>query len=285
MGKLDGKVVVVTGASRGIGAEIAKMFAAEGGRVVCAARTLREGDHPLAGSLESTVEEIRAAGGEATPVSVNISEPPECERLVEEARKAYGPIDVLVNNAALTYYIPVKEYPLNRWMRSWAVNFHAPFILCQHVLNGDMIPRGSGSIVNISSGAAIGPGRGPYPEAVTGSRAGGTCYGAEKAAMERFSQGLASEVYQYGISVTALSPSLVVPTPGTVYHHLVEGMDDPRGEPAELMAKAALLLATEPLDKITGRVTYSQQILKEYGQLDGARGRGVESRGSGYSEI
>jgi citronellol/citronellal dehydrogenase len=285
MGKLDGKVVVVTGASRGIGAEIAKMFAAEGGRVVCAARTLREGDHPLAGSLESTVQEIRAAGGEATPVSVNISEPPECERLVEEARKAYGPIDVLVNNAALTYYIPVKEYPLNRWMRSWAVNFHAPFILCQLVLNGDMIPRNTGSIVNISSGAAIGPGRGPYPEAVTGSRAGGTCYGAEKAAMERFSQGLASEVYQYGISVTALSPSLVVPTPGTVYHHLVEGMDDPRGEPAELMAKAALLLATEPLDKITGRVTYSQQILKEYGQLDGARGRGVESRGSGYSEI
>ena len=77
----------------------------------------------------------------------------------------------------------------------------------------------------------------------------------------------------------------MVPTPGTVYHHLVEGMDDPRGEPAELMAKAALLLATEPLDTMTGRVTYSQQILKEYGLLDRARGRSVESRGSGYSEM
>jgi citronellol/citronellal dehydrogenase len=75
-----------------------------------------------------------------------------------------------------------------------------------------------------------------------------------------------------------------VPTPGTVYHRLVDGMDDPRGEPADLMARAALLLATEPLDKVTGRVTYSQQILKEYGLLDGARGRGVESPGSGYSE-
>jgi NAD(P)-dependent dehydrogenase (short-subunit alcohol dehydrogenase family) len=283
--RLEGKVVVVTGASRGIGAEIARLFAAEGGKIVCAARTLREGDHPLAGSLEGTVEAIREAGGEATAVSVNISEPAECERLVEAARQAYGPIDVLVNNAALTYYIPIKDYPLNRWMRSWAVNFHAPFILCQLVLNGDMTPRKTGSIVNISSGAAIGPGRGPYPDPAARARPGGTCYGAEKAAMERFSQGLAAEVYEDGISVTCLAPSLVVPTPGTVHHRLVQGIDDPNGESPELMARAALLLASEPLDKVTGRVTYSQQILKEYGLLDGARGRGVESRGSGYSEI
>jgi hypothetical protein len=66
----------------------------------------------------------------------------------------------------------------------------------------------------------------------------------------------------------------------------VAGLDDPRGEPPILMARAALLLATEPLDRVTGRVTYSQQILKELGGLPGgARGRGVDSRGSGYSEI
>ena len=118
---------------------------------------------------------------------MNISEPEDCQKLVTEARNAYGPIDVLVNNAALTYFVPVKDYPLNRWMRSWAVNFHAPFILCQLVLP-DMIERKSGHIVNISSGAAIGPGRGPYgPEA--NWLTGGTCYGAEKAALERFSQG------------------------------------------------------------------------------------------------
>ena len=67
----------------------------------------------------------------------------------------------MVNNAALTYFIPIKDYPVNRWLRSWAVNFHAPFILSKLALK-DMIPRGSGAIVNISSGAAIGPGRGPY---------------------------------------------------------------------------------------------------------------------------
>ncbi len=282
MGKLDGKVVIVTGASRGIGAETAKLFAAEGGKVICAARTLREGDHPLAGSLERTVGEIRAAGGEATPVAVNISEPAECENLVQAARETYGPLDVLVNNAALTYFIPVKDYPTNRWMRSWAVNFHAPFILSKLVLE-DMIPRRSGSIVNISSGAAIGPGRGPYPNAP--QNIGGACYGAEKAALERFTQGLAMEVYQYGISVTCVSPSQVVPTPGTVFHRLVSGLDDPRGEPPELMAKAALLLATEPLEKVTGRVTYSQLILKEFGWTPQAKGHGVDDPGSGFSQV
>ncbi len=283
MGRLDGKVIVVTGASRGIGADVARVFAAEGGRVVCAARTLEEGQHPLAGSLATTVAAIREAGGEAHPVASNIAELTECEHLVREARRRYGPIDVLVNNAALTYYVPVKDYPVSKWLRSWAVNFQAPFILSQLVL-ADMIPRRRGAIVNISSGSAIGPGRGPYPDPAVGAR-GGTCYGAEKAALERFTQGLASEVYQYGISVTSVAPSQVVPTPGTVYHRLVSGLDDPRGEPPLLMAQAALLLATEPLDRVTGRVTYSQQILREFGWIEQGRGRGVDSRGSGYSEI
>ena len=283
MGKLDGKAVVVTGASRGIGAEIAKLFAAEGGKVICAARTLKEGEHPLEGSLETTVQGIKDAGGEATPVAVNISEESECEKLIQAARDAYGPIDVLVNNAALTYFVPIKDYPTNRWMRSWAVNFHAPFILSKLVLQ-EMVERG-GSIVNISSGAAIGPGRGPYHQA---QRGGGTCYGAEKAALERFTQGLAAEVYADNVSVTCVSPSQVVPTPGTVFHKLVKSLDDPRGESPELMAKATLLLATEPLEKVSGRVTYSQQILKEFGWIDEAKGTGVGDAaraGSGYSQI
>jgi citronellol/citronellal dehydrogenase len=283
VGRLDGKVVVVTGASRGIGAEIAALLAAEGGRVVCAARTLREGDHQLAGSLETTVEAIRAKGGEAHAVTVNIADPAECGRLLDAARKAYGPVDVLVNNAALTYFVPIKDYAVGKWLASWAVNFHAPFVLSQLAL-ADMIPRKRGAIVNIGSGAAIGPGRGPYADAAAGTR-GGTCYGAQKAALERFTQGLAAEVYPYGISVTCVSPSQVVPTPGTVYHKLVKGMDDPRGERPELMARAVLLLASEPLDRVTGRVTYSQQILKEFGWITEGRGRGIESPGTGYSTI
>ena len=283
MGKLDGKVAIVTGASRGIGAEISRLFAQEGAQVVCVARTLKEGDHILEGSLEVTCAQIRESGGEATAIAANISLPEDCERLVEETKAAYGPADVLVNNAALTYFIPIKDYPLNRWLRTWSVNVHAPFLLSQLVLP-DMIEAKGGSIVNISSSSAIGPGRAPYDDNARKDIAE-TCYGAQKAALERFTQGLALEVYEYGVSVTCLSPSVVVPTPGTLYHKLVSSMDDPKGEHPDLMAKATLLLATEPQQKITGRVTYTQEILKEYGMMGEGQGVGVTKPGSGYSQI
>ena len=161
MGRLTNKVAIITGASRGIGREIALLFAAEGAKVVCAARTLNEGDHKLLeGSLSGTVEAIRAAGGTATAVTADVSSETDCIALADAARGAYGPIDILVNNAALTYYIPTVDYPAKRWMRSFAVNVHGPFMLSKAVLP-DMIARRAGAIVNISSGSAIGPGRGP----------------------------------------------------------------------------------------------------------------------------
>src|SRR4030042_3340148 len=277
MGKLDGKVAIVTGASRGIGKAVSTLLAAEGAKVVCAARTLGEGEHKLGGSINETVSEIRKSGGEAIGVQTDVSSESSCENLWNGARKELGPIDVLINNAALNYYIPIQEYPVQRWTRAFAVNVHGPFMLSQKVLP-DMVERGKGAIVNVSSGAAIGPGRGPYKTSGTG----GTMYGATKAALERFTQGRAQQVAQYGISVTAVSPSNVVPTPGTVYHKLVTGYDDPLGESPEMMARAILLLATEPLDKITGRVTYSQQILKEYGWIEKAKGRGIAHPAPGY---
>jgi len=205
--KLEGKVAIITGASRGIGKAIAKLFAAEGAKVVCAARTLEEGEHIFEGSLNTTVSEIKQAGGTALAVQTNTASEHSCVQLVQAAREAFGPIDILVNDAALTYFIPIKDMGVNQWDRSWAVGPRAVFILSKTVLP-DMIERRSGAIINISSGAAIGPGRGPYQPATRSS----TKYGAEKAAIERFSQGLAEEVYPYGITVAALSPSQVVVT-------------------------------------------------------------------------
>ena len=281
MGKLDQQVAVITGASRGIGKVIADLFAAEGARVVCAARTLSEGDHRfLEGSLESTVEAIRETGAEAHAVACDVSDEDSCVGLIEEAKRVFGPVDILVNNAALSYYLPVMELTPNRWSRTFRVNVQGPFMLSQLVLP-DMMERRHGRIINLSSGAAIGPGRGPYSETPRGA----SLYGATKAALERFTQGLAEEVHEYGIAVSCTSPSQLVATPGTVYHKLHPGFDDPFGEPIEYMAKAVLLLASEPADHVNGRVTYSQQILQEYGWIEGGEGRGVETPGSGYSQI
>ena len=135
MGKLEGKSVLITGASRGIGQITAELFAAEGANIVVAARTLNEGDHMLEGSLARTVKNIKDAGGDATGVAADISLEPECEMLVEKAQAAYGKIDILVNNAALNYYIPLIDYPTNRWARCFLINVHAPFILSKLVLN------------------------------------------------------------------------------------------------------------------------------------------------------
>ncbi|MCC6535525.1 MAG: SDR family NAD(P)-dependent oxidoreductase [Burkholderiales bacterium] len=281
MGKLDGRVAIITGASRGIGEEIAKLFAAEGAKLVCAARTLNEGDHRfLKGSLAGTVAQIKQAGGEAIAVAADVSDEADCRKLVQSAIDTYGAVDVLVNNAALTYYLSIVDLDVKRWIKAFAVNVHGPFMLSKFVLPG-MIERRRGAIVNISSGAAIGPGRTPFQDA----RRGGTMYGATKAALERFTQGLAHEVEGYNISVSAVAPSKVVPTPGTVYHKLVSGLEDPQGESPLLMARAALLLATEPAGKVNGRVCYSQQILGEYGLIDKPTGRGVTIKGSGYSQI
>jgi citronellol/citronellal dehydrogenase len=282
MGRLQNQVAIVTGASRGIGKAIAELFAKEGAKVVCSARTLREGEHPLEGSLETTVAGIKSAGGEAAAIICDVSSEESCDHLVAETRRLYGPCDVLVNNAALTYFGPIKDYQVKRWIRSIAVNLHGPFIL-SHLVLQDMIPRRHGAIVNISSGAAIGPGKGPY--SAGGFFRGSCCYGAAKAALERFTQGLAEEVSEYGIAVTCVSPSQVVATPGTIHHHLVTGNDDPNGEPQEYMAKAALLLASEPVAKVSGRVTYSQPLLKEFGLIDKAIGIGVGIPGSGYSRM
>lgn len=283
MGKLDGRVALVTGASRGIGRAIAERFAREGAAVVCTARTLEEGDHPsLEGSLCTTVRAIEAGGGRALAIACDVSDYDACEQVVAQARGQFGAIDVLVNNAALTYFMPISEFPVQKWLRSFAVNVHGPFYLSRLVL-GDMLVRKRGAIVNISSGAAIGPGRGPYDDRAPRLR-GSTLYGAEKAALERFTQGLAAEVYGDGVAVSCLSPSQVVATPGVLHHKLVRSADDPNAEPESLMAEAALLLATEPFAKVTGRVTYSQQLLKEFGLIEHGRGIGVDWPGSGFSQ-
>ena len=105
----------------------------------------------------------------------------------------------------------------------------------------------------------------------TGRGRGGTVYGMCKAALERFSTGLAAELYEDNIAVNALSPTQVVPTPGTLFHHLTT-LDDLGNEPPSVMAEAALLLCSGDPKVLTGRIAYSQQLITELGGTIPARG-------------
>ena len=139
------------------------------------------------------------------------------------------------------------------------VQVEAPFHLATLVLPG-MRDKGAGWILNISSGAARQP---VIPPTARAAR-GGTVYGMVKAALERFSTGLAAELYADNIAVNALSPNKVVPTPGTIFHHLTTD-DNPNAEPPSVMAEAALLLCSRDPRDLTGRITYSQDLLNELG--------------------
>jgi NAD(P)-dependent dehydrogenase (short-subunit alcohol dehydrogenase family) len=257
-GALQGRTAVVTGASRGIGAAIAVRLAMEGAKVVVAARTVKAGDHPLPGTITDTVDRITRAGGTALAVQCDLAVPEDRRRLIQEVGRAYGPVDILVNNAAVTYYIPVAEFPEKRWNLMFEVQVRAPFELSQLVLPG-MVERGAGHIIYISSGAAQHP-RKPYQQR---GRAGGTVYGMAKAAMERFSTGMAQEVFEKNVAVNAISPGLVA-TPGTELHGLVNERNKEWQSPVEAIAEAVCFIARSEPKQITGRVDQIQPFMKEF---------------------
>ena len=265
MGVLDGKIAIVTGASRGIGAAIAERFGAEGAAVAVTARTTQPGQSRFHGTIESTAAAIRAAGGTAVAIPADLSKPEDSRRLVDETNEQLGPVDILVNNAAVTFFTPVADFSPKRYALMFAVQVEAPFELAKLVLPG-MRERGRGWILNISSIAARHPSLPPQ------FAIGSTVYGMCKAAIERFSTGLAAELYKDNIAVNALSPTRVVPTPGTIFHHLTTE-DDPNAEPPAVMAAAALMLCSADPKTLSGRVTYSQELLTELGVAIPASGR------------
>jgi NAD(P)-dependent dehydrogenase (short-subunit alcohol dehydrogenase family) len=255
-GVLAGKVAIITGASRGIGEAIALRYAQEGAKVVVSARTVEDGDHVLPGSINSVVKRIQDAGGEALAVRADLAIEEHRANLVAETEAAFGPVDILVNNAAITYFVPVESFREKHYRLMTEVQIYAPFHLSQLVLPS-MMTRKSGWILNISSHAAI------HPPKDMGGR-GGTVYGMCKAALERFTTGLASEVYSHNIGVNVISPGLVA-TPGVVHHKLItDDTPEDRITPVEHMAEACLHLVHGDAQDLTGKITYAADMLKDY---------------------
>ena len=255
-GVLAGQVAVVTGASRGIGEAIAKRYAMEGAKVVVSARSVEPEDHFLPGSINETVQAIKNAGGEAIAVKADLSREEDRQSLVKETEAAYGPVDILVNNAAVTWFMPVKDFSEKRFRIMMDVQVWGPFELAQLCLPS-MLERGAGWILNISSHAAI------HPQARAPGGHGGTVYGMCKAALERFTTGLAQEVYGTGVGVNVISPGLVA-TPGVVHHKLINESNKDRVTPVEHMAEACLRLCHGDAATITGRIDYADQVIEEF---------------------
>jgi len=274
MGALDGRVALVTGASRGIGAGVAQRLAAEGASVAITARTMQAlPDGPLQGDLGDTITLIEAAGARAFAVAADLSDADDRSRIVPAVEAALGPIDVLVNNAAAAMYLPNSEIPLKRRRLTFELNLHAPIDLAQAVLPG-MRARHEGWIVNISSATSKHPKGPPFDPGL--GRLGFTTgtYGASKAALERFTTALAAELYGEGIAVNSVAPVAAVRTPGA--DALVGDVMDANPnivEPLELFVEAVVALATCDPATTTGRILYSRPFLADLGRevraLDG----------------
>lgn len=251
----EGRVAIVTGASRGIGAAIARRLASAGAAVVVSARTVDPGQSRFEGTITETADSITDEGGLALAIAADLADQSDRRRLIDEAHRQFGPIDILVNNGAVTYFEPIVEFDRRHFDLMFEVQVVAPFELAQLVLPS-MLERGTGSILNISSKAAIHPSGPPFRSG------GGTVYGMVKAAMERFTTGLASEVDDRGVTVNVLSPTSIVATPGVVHHGLITPEREAHVEPDHVMARAAHALVSGDM---TGHIAYSQQLLWELG--------------------
>ena len=165
------------------------------------ARTYDEGDSRIPGTLDDTVKLVSAEGGRIEAVRCDVTREAEIAAAVKHTIDEFGRIDILVNNAGVLIPGSIAEMQPKHWELVFRVNVHGRFRFCQAVLP-HLASLGGGHIINVSSRGAIGLGPGPYGE----RRTGGAAYGATKAALERFTQGLAAEVFADGISVNALSP-------------------------------------------------------------------------------
>ena len=256
----EGRTAIVTGASRGIGAAIAQRLASAGASVAVLARSLETHPPDMPGTLLDVVAAIDRDGGRATAIRCDVLDSESRKRAVATVHERFGPVDILVNNAAYGRYKPFESFTDRDVSLTLEANVRAPLEFSQLVVP-DMRARGRGWILNISSATAEHPAGPPF---IAWEQMGGhMLYGCSKAALNRFSSGLAAELYDAGIAVNALAPVAAVITPGVEAMGIAQWLEPSMIEPVEAMAEAAVALCSCDPSRVTGRVAYSLRLLEE----------------------
>ncbi len=247
MKKLEGKVAIVTGGSRGIGKSTALAFARAGAAVTVAART--EVENPrMPGTIHGTVEEIQNSGGRALAVKVDLTKDEDITNMIQRTIEEFGKVDIMVNNAGVVYRVLPWEFPIKRWDIIMNVDLRGTFLCCQAVLPY-MMKQNSGSIINVSSVAAQ-----------TREIPVGIAYAAAKAGVERLTWELAEDFKGegYNISINAIRPHYTA-SEGAL---LVAGQDYDTStwQRPEMWAGFCVFLATRNADELSGRLLLEHEI-------------------------
>jgi NAD(P)-dependent dehydrogenase (short-subunit alcohol dehydrogenase family) len=241
MGRLDGKIAIVTGAASGIGKATAERVAAEGAQTVVADLN--------GGGAEEVAAKIAAAGGAAIPVRADLGDIDSVRAMIEAAVATYGGLDILHNNAAATHLAATKDLPVSAadpgvWDETMRINLRGTMVAIQAAVP-HMIARGGGSVINTASGSGLaGDLRNP-------------AYGASKAALISLTRYVATEYGKQGVRCNAISPGFIVipekPGRDAVSATMLRHTLTPRLGRPEDIAALVVFLASDESAFVTGQ--------------------------------
>ena len=248
--KLVDKIAIVTGASRGLGKAMAIELAREGASVAVAARTVEAGKGPLPGTIHETVNEIKKLGGKAMAVRCDVSKEEDVVLMVDQVEREYGAVDIMVNNAGVTTPESFLKLTTKKWDLVMNVNLRGTF-LCTKAVLPQMVEKRSGSVINLSSILA---------KTVKFS----IPYGTTKAAIERYTLGLAKEMKKFNIAVNALRPDFTVTEAVETF---LQDVDTSDWQQPEMWGKYTALVAAQHAETLTGRILDVEALRKIFGTV------------------
>ncbi len=249
--ELNGRVAIITGASRGIGRAIALRLAREGVAVVIAAKTT-EPDPRLPGTIYTVAEEVEALGGRALPIQVDVRDNNAIRLMVERTLETFGRVDILVNNAGALWWYPVMETPMKRFDLVMGVNLRASFACSQAVLP-TMIEQGWGHIIMMS------------PPIDLKVLPGKVAYMISKFGMTMLALGLAEEVRAHNVAVNALWPRTLIESQATI----AWGLGTPQQwRKADIMADAVYEIVRREPATYTAQALIDEEVLRSAGVID-----------------